>query len=140
MPAELDRLIEAVEVVSFDGGGDVEAYVRMSDGEILFDSMYGDFDPLPDDVGDESKYIAIPNRRELDLGVVLVFDFVRNESPEDADLVSDFFRKRGAYARFKDLLDSRQLLEKWYDYEQEAIRGAVLEWCRDNSLDVSDDA
>jgi hypothetical protein len=54
-------------------------------------------------------YIAVPHKNELGLGRRLVFDFVDQELPRDADAVSDFFRRRGAYARLKALLRNRVL-------------------------------
>ena len=34
--------------------------------------------------------------------------------PDKIAAVSGYFRKRGAYARCKDLLESHDLLERWY--------------------------
>ncbi len=33
--------------------------------------------------------------------------------PDDHERVRQFFRRKGAYSRYKDLLDKRGLLEKW---------------------------
>jgi len=64
-------------------------------------------DELPDDVGDSEKYLQIPDKRELDLGKPLALDFARQFLPNDFDEVRQLFSKRGAYARFKDLLDRK---------------------------------
>jgi hypothetical protein len=84
------------------------------------------------------KYVQLPDKRELDLGKPLVLDFVREVLPEDFDDVRDMFRRRGAYARFKDLLDRRRALEQWYDFERKATERALREWCEMNSIEVSD--
>ena len=79
-----------------------------------------DLDELPDDVGDSEKYLQIPDKRELDLGKPLALDFARQFLPKDFDEVRQLFSKRGAYARFKDLLDRRRALDQWYDFEAKA--------------------
>jgi hypothetical protein len=56
--------------------------------------------------------------------------------PLKSDEVRDFFRKRGAYSRFKDLLDRCGMLERWYQYEAEAVEEALREWAEDNDIQV----
>jgi hypothetical protein len=53
-------------------------------------------DEMPDDVEDDEKYIAIPNKRELGLGKPLALDFARECLPSDFDEVRYRFGKRGA--------------------------------------------
>ncbi|WP_353817004.1 hypothetical protein [Mesorhizobium sp.] len=62
-----------------------------------------DVEELPDDVEDSERYIAIPDKRELDLGKPLVLTFARHHLPDDYDKVREIFSRAGAYARFKDL-------------------------------------
>ena len=73
---------------------------------------------LPDDIEDSEKYVPIPDKRELDLGKPLVLDFARQFLPNDIDEVRRIFTRKGAYARFKDLLDRRGALDHWYDFEK----------------------
>ncbi len=69
-----------------------------------------DEEELPDDIGDGDKYLRIPDKSELDLGKPLVLDFARQFLPDDFNKVREIFSKRGAYARFKDLLEYRGAL------------------------------
>ena len=89
-------------------------------------------------ISDEDKYIQLPSKRELDLGVPLVMDFVRQVLPRDFDDVSDMFDRRGAYGRFKQLLTRRGALQQWYDFEQQATERALREWCELNSIVLAD--
>jgi hypothetical protein len=89
-------------------------------------------------ISDEDKYIQLPSKRELDLGVPLVMDFVRQFLPRDFDDISDIFRRRGAYGRFKQLLTRRGALQQWYDFEQQATERALREWCELNSIVLAD--
>jgi hypothetical protein len=96
-------------------------------------------DILPDDIDDSEKFLQIPDKRELDLGKPLALDFARQFLPGDFDNVRQFFSGRGAYARFKNLLDRRGVLDQWYDFEAEAEERALRMWCDLNSIEVSDE-
>ncbi|MCY3750980.1 MAG: hypothetical protein OXG54_06225, partial [Gammaproteobacteria bacterium] len=93
-----------------------------------------------EDIHDDRKYIQIPHKRELDLGRKLVLRFVEQELPGDIDYVSRMFRKAGAYSRFKDVLERRGMLEKWYEYEVTATEKALREWCEFNSIEIKKDS
>ena len=72
----------------------------------------------------------------LDLGKSLVFQFVSENLPGDLDQVERIFRKRGAYSRFKDLLERRNLLEQWYNYETDETSKALRAWCQKNKIEL----
>jgi hypothetical protein len=46
------------------------------------------------------------------------------------------FQRRGAYARFKDLLDREGLLDQWYAYETAVTERALRAWCERVGLQV----
>lgn len=48
----------------------------------------------------------------------------------------EIFRSRGAYGRFKSLLDRANQLEAWHRYEEQAVENALREWCEENELPV----
>jgi len=89
---------------------------------------------LPEDIEDSSLYIAVPHKTDLDLGKSLALRFAHEVLPESSAEVASFFRQRGAYARFKDLLENKGQLEAWYAYESQAVAHALREWCKANSL------
>ncbi len=60
------------------------------------------------------------------------------EVPGDYDTVAGFFRRQGAYARFKDLLQARGKLERWYEFEDHATEEALLAWCAVNGIRLVD--
>jgi hypothetical protein len=68
----------------------------------------------------------------------LVLDFARQFLPDDFDEVRQIFSRRGAYARFKDLLGRRGALDQWYDFEAKAEERALRMWCDLNSIEVGD--
>ena len=46
------------------------------------------------------------------------------------------FDRRGAYARFKDLLLRKKALDRWYDFEAKATEAALREWCEINGITI----
>jgi hypothetical protein len=86
---------------------------------------------------DATLYCAVPHKNDLDLGRNLVFRFVSEYLPEQEHKVEDYFCRRGAYARFKDLLERTGHLEQWYQYEQKATKIALLAWAAEEGLKVT---
>ncbi|MBN1931551.1 MAG: hypothetical protein JW786_08095 [Desulfobacterales bacterium] len=54
--------------------------------------------------------------------------------------MSRIFRSRGAYSRFKSLLDSAGLLDKWYEFEAEQTKSRLRQWCVENGLQFNESA
>src|SRR6266576_210715 len=140
MPTDFQELLLSFEFVA-GGGGLHEAFLCRQTGKIHWRSETSDLDgieeELPDDVEDDEKYIAIPDKRELDLGKPLVLDFAREFLPDDFDEVRYMFSKRGAYKKFRALLIRRNVLDRWYDFETKATERALREWCELNSIEIT---
>jgi hypothetical protein len=56
----------------------------------------------------------------------------------DAGRVRDIFGRRGAYRRFKDFLETRSMLEKWYAFEEKATAEALRKWCEENGIELAE--
>ena len=139
MPVSLNDLREAFEFVCAGGGGEHQAFLCKQSGKLYCHSeLCDDLDILPDDIDDSEKFLPIPDKRELDLEKPLALDFARQFLPGDFDNVRQIFSRKGAYARFKDLLDRRGMLDQWYAFEAEAEESALKMWCELNSIEVSD--
>jgi hypothetical protein len=67
-----------------------------------------------------------------------VLDFARQFLPQDFDEVRQIFGKRGAYAKFKNLLHRRGALDQWHDFESKAEERELREWCKLNSIEFED--
>jgi hypothetical protein len=133
----LSELLDSFEWVSAAGPFENAAYVSRESGRIYWHTETGDLEEeLPQDVQDETLYASVPHKHDLDLGQRLVFRFVEANAPDAYEQVRDYFSKRGAYARFKDFLERRGLLEVWYSYEQQAREVALREWAESEDLEV----
>jgi hypothetical protein len=132
MPATLDDIELAVEFAS-SGLSDYEAYINLDSGNIYY---VGDAveEPVPDDLYDSDRYILFPSKRDLDLGKRLALSFVAKSLPNKLDTAYEIFSRRGAYAKFKALLESSGQIENWYAYEQSELRKAIIIWCEENDV------
>jgi hypothetical protein len=112
-----------------------EAWLSRRTGEVHLRGAGGDFGvELPPDLEDASLYAAVPHKNELDLGRTLAFTFLESHAPELVPTAQAFFRRRGAYAKFKALLERQQLLAQWYDHEAAATKRALEAWASDNGF------
>ncbi len=126
---EWNDLLQAFEFGDFGGAGVTMSYLCRKTGACYTVSDYTDIpEDTPEDLETSDQYIALPHKKELGLGRSLVFNFVREELPDAWDEVSDIFRRRGAYGRYKDMLRSRGALDKWHAFENAAAEKALREW------------
>jgi RimJ/RimL family protein N-acetyltransferase len=133
-----DDLTDAYLFVDSGSPGENEAFLNLETGEPFYRSaLLGDDDELPEDIDDEpEKYLPVPDKRELNLGKRLALQFVAEFLPADLGRAENIFSRRGAYGRFKDMLELRNALEKWYDYENEATQRALRAWCEENDIEI----
>lgn len=114
-----------------------QAFLDRETGKIYWQSeMLDEFDELPEDI-DDDRYIAIPDKKELGLGKRLVLDFAVTHLPDEEGEIAAIFRRKGAYAGFKTLLDKKDALQKWYDFEAQAVEKALRLWCNENGIKLS---
>lgn len=131
-------IVDAFDFVNFASMHEHEAYLNVATGQIFCHSELADGpDELPADVDDE-KYIAIPHKNELGLGKNLVLAFAYEHLPLEAHDVESMFMRKGAYASFKALLESKGCLDQWYEFEAQAQAKALRKWCDENEIKTHD--
>ncbi len=128
----------AFDFSSFGQPFEHEAYLNRQTGETYFYSEFGDNEEeLPEDISDETKYIALPHKNDLDLGKRLVLDFTYKYLPDEIDKIESIFRKKGAYSKFKHILEITGNLDKWYSFENNAQEKALRDWCERNKIKIN---
>jgi len=134
-------LVDAFEWVSATGPYENTAYVCRKTGKIWLVSDFDDVgEEAPADVDDESLYVAVPGKRELDLGRSLALRFADEHLPDRSLEIRGYFRGPGAYANFKRVLDAAGMLDAWYAYESHGIDEALCAWAAENNIELSDEA
>ena len=130
-----EDLLNAYEWVSSDPTQENTAYVNRESGAVYLETdEFSEDDEFPDDIDDGAKYIAVPHKHDLELGKALVFIFVEEHLPDDFERISTYFRHPGAYSKFKTLLERKQLLDAWHEYERIKTFEALLQWANDHRL------
>ena len=135
---ELDQLQGAVDWVSSDSLTN-EAYICRRTGHIYWipDDLETDdlVEEAPDDIHDIEKYVLVPDKHYLDLGNKLALEFAAQYLTDQYDDVRAMFRRKGAYRRFRVLLQQRDLVEHWFAYSEEQTRKALENWCESEGLE-----
>lgn len=85
---------------------------------------------------ESGPYLAIPDKLELGLGSTLAIKFAEAHLPMDADTVAGYFRKPGAYGKFKALLERKGQLQAWYDHEATTKETRLRDWCAVNAIEL----
>ena len=135
---DIEELRNALEFVSANTIGDEQAYISNVTGTIYWLSSEIDLEPdTPEDIETSNLFIAVPHKKDLGLGQELVMSFIDQELPDDYNTVASYFRKKGAYRCFKDLLEERGQLEAWYAFENNATDIALSDWCKENSIQLT---
>ena len=136
MEIKFNDIVDAFDFVSFGRMFEHQAFLNKETGRIYWHSEVGDNEEeLPEDI-DDGKYIGIPHKNELDLGKHLVLDFTCEYLPNDIDKVENIFRRKGAYSKFKALLENRKIIDKWYEFESNAQEKALKAWCEENGIQI----
>lgn len=134
---KFDDLLMAFDFVGSAPPGEHNAYISLDTGQIYWSSEMGELDEEgPDDLETSDRYLSVPHKTDLGLGKNLALDFSARELSDCYDRVASFFRSKGAYVRFKDLLESEGALERWYAYESGSAEKALRDWCADNGLEL----
>ena len=134
------ELLDAFYFVSVDIPYLHEAYIDPATGKIFYVSHELDAESeSPDDFETSDRYIAVPHKNDFNLGRDLVFSFVDDELPEHFETVAGFFRRKGAYRRFKDFLDRRDLLDKWHAFENRATENELRAWAKEQGIELTDE-
>ena len=137
---KFDDLSLAFDFVSYAAPMEHQAYISLATGKIYWisDAIDTIEEEIPEDLEDPDRYLVIPHKNELDLGSRLALRFAAQQLPARYDQVEGFFQRRGAYARFKDLLEREGALELWYAFEAESAEKALKQWCAENGLEILD--
>jgi hypothetical protein len=137
MPIKFNDIFEAFSFVSMGEMYMNSATLCLETGQIYYISEFGDSVELPEDIDAPDKYIEIPHKNELNLGKPLVLEFAAIHIPDDFDKVRSFFHSRGAYLKFKNLLNAKGLLAKWYEFEEQEQVKALKDWCKDSGIKIA---
>jgi hypothetical protein len=131
------EFIDAFEFASFGAPHESRAFVNLDTGSLHCISDVIDLEEeTPEDLEVSDRYLALPHKNDLDLGSKLALSFTEQQLPREFGRVLGYFHKRGAYSRFKELLQDRGVLENWYAFEKDATERALKQWCDEHEIEL----
>lgn len=113
-----------------------QAWIHSQTGEVRVSFPSSESGEPPPE-GD-ANWQVVPGGRELNLKHRLVESFVEVACPQLGESVRHCFSRTGAWRKYKDLLARHLLLDKWYAFESQAERRALLAWAQREEIDISD--
>ena len=132
------ELRNAFEFVSSGSRKEHQAYISLDTGSIYWLSNVIDLEEsVPDDIKTSDRYIPVPHKNMLKLGQSLALEFIDLEMPDEYNTVASLFRKRGAYRRIRELLQSANLLEAWFAFERNASDATLTAWCEAQEIQLT---
>lgn len=135
---DFEELKNALEFVGANAMGDEEAFICLKTGVIYWvSSEIGLELEIPEDIYNDELYMAVPDKKYLGLGQDVVMSFMDEALPDDYNTVAAYFRKKGAYRRFKYLLEERGMLDAWFSFESRATDSALIAWCEENGIQLT---
>lgn len=137
----LKEILDVYQTTDFGVLTETRAFLNADDYSILVQSDFvEDDEEVVESRLANGRWIEFPNKYDLDLGKGLALRFA-SEYLDDAgyDRVCSYFSHRGAYGRFKDFLEDRGLLQKWYEYSELAEVNALRWWLEENKIPYKDD-
>lgn len=109
-------------------------YYNRETGEFVsFHPDFNEDDIDPEDFeGDE--YVSLPSQRDLnEYDIMAEFaDTVKN--PHQRELLVVALNGRGAFRRFKDVVNNAGIDDAWYAYRGKALLNLAREWCEENDI------
>lgn len=134
--AKFTEILDGYEFCALADLPETQAFVSLERGTVHIVSSDLELEEeLPEDI-ETGPYLALPGKRELDLGRELAMEFTEKILPGSVDTVRGFFHRRGAYGHFKALLDRSGQLNAWFEFERSVTEARLRQWCADHGIDL----
>lgn len=133
------EIYDAFLFVGFAEYGMNSAFLCKDTGEIYYHSEDGVIDEIDEEEFDCDDFLKIPHKNDFGLGRELVYEFVDQYLTDEVNYVQTIFQSKGAYRRFRDLLEQRKMLQKWYDFQNLQEEKALRQWCADNEIPLAEE-
>ena len=150
MKVDLKKIIEGIEFQ----GDESQSYLKISSGEVVLftdDAIaaaesdedlsvraewYREaIEQAREFINNEDDYIPLPSKFEFHEYSVMEEFISSLPIEEQRDELLSSIKGKGAFARFKHGLERFLLLERWYQYRDQALAELAKGWCRENSLE-----
>lgn len=134
--ATFSELLDAYEFCNSGDLMETQAFLSLERGTVHTVSGEMELDEeAPEDL-ETGPYLALPDQHELGLGAALAIGFAEAQLPKDFGTVVGYFKRPGAYGRYKALLEQRGLLEAWFEHEKSETEGRLRAWLEAQAIEL----
>lgn len=138
MKVKLDVILDAIEMAD----DNYTYFFDLETGESVFlvDELITGIDNegLEDIIYENpERFLRLPTKFEIHEYHIME-EFIWTLNAERADKLNCVIQGRGAFRRFKDMVDRMGISQQWYDFQAQYYRKLAIEWCQDHSLTYTD--
>ena len=80
-------------------------------------------------------YLSLPEKYDFNEYRIMEKFISRVIIPKQSEMLSQSIQGKGAFRRFKTMLERLGLLDEWYKYRGQKLREFVESWCKENEID-----
>lgn len=140
MKVKLGVILDAIEMV--DDNYTYFLDLETGDSVFLADELITGLDNegLEDEIEENlERYLRLPTKFEIHEYHIME-EFIWTLKGERADKLDCAIRGRGAFRRFKDLVDRMGISQQWYDFQAEYYRKLAIDWCQEHGLEYEEES
>jgi hypothetical protein len=83
----------------------------------------------------QDDYLSLPEKYDFNEYRIIEKFIARVIIPKQSEMLSQSIHGKGAFRRFKAMLENLGLVDEWYKYRGQKLRDFVEFWCRENKID-----
>ena len=138
MKVNLGVILDAIEMAD----DNYTYFLDLETGESVFlaDELITGLDNegLEDEIEENpERYLRLPTKFEIHEYHIME-EFIWTLKGERADKLGCAIQGRGAFRRFKDMVDRMGILQQWYDFQAEYYRKLATQWCQEQGLEYAE--
>lgn len=138
MKVNLSVVLDAIEMAD----DNYTYFLDLETGESVFlaDELITGFDNegLEDEIdGNPERYLRLPTKFEIHEYHIME-EFIWSLKGENASELEHAIKGRGAFRRFKDMIDRMGITQQWYDFQSEYYRKLSIKWCEEHNLEYTE--
>ena len=135
MKINISTIIEAIEMAddNFTFFLDLETGKSVLLADELSTGM--DNEGLENEIEDNpERFFRLPTKFEIHEYNIME-EFIQTLKGEDADKLEQVIQGRGAFRRFKDMVNRRGITKQWYDFQADYYRNLAIAWCQEHGIE-----
>ena len=151
MKVKLSSIIEGIEFQ----GDESQSYLNKLTGEVLLITdeemhMAESKEDLSEHAGwlkeaintatifleNEDDYLALPTKHDFNEYSIMENFILSLPIEEQKNEMYSLIKGKGAFSRFHWGLERFLLKDKWYEYRDNALNNFVIDWCKDNDIEI----